>query len=383
MEKNIYWLLNEVEMDLETYEAIELSEKEKESYKRSVLHRIGNTNSKKRKNTWKKVVGAAAALAVILGVAGVADPVLAKDIYSALFGKLIAHEKEQVQQGETMDSDLKKYAIIGKNAKEVSKEDKSAGETTVEKDGITFAVSDVYCDGYHLYYLLSLRTERKDFEKAEYIRLGKNIHGVEFKINGKQVYPDEAGSFEKIEDGLYTSVAQQDLSSLTDVNEQPVDISDAKTFTVEYSIKDQLLGQYWQQDEMEEITTGTVENTWKLQFSVPVDRSGVKEIVLDQESNGVSLTKASVTKGGLVLEGITPDFSQAPYNDPYNDPAMTLYDADGNMLCEVEGSSTENADGTATFHVHYLYNGEKNLIFKITNKNVDNKTIAAFRFQVQ
>ena len=383
MEKNIYGLLNEVEMDLETYEAIELSEKEKESYKRSVLHRIGNTNSKKRKNTWKKVVGAAAALAVILGVVGVADPVLAKDIYSALFGKLIAHEKEQVQQGETMDSDLKKYAIIGKNAKEVSKEDKSAGETTVEKDGITFAVSDVYCDGYHLYYLLSLRTERKDFEKAEYIRLGKNIHGVEFKINGKQVYPDEAGSFEKIEDGLYTSVAQQDLSSLTDVNEQPVDISDAKTFTVEYSIKDQLLGQYWQQDEMEEITTGTVENTWKLQFSVPVDRSGVKEIVLDQESNGVSLTKASVTKGGLVLEGITPDFSQAPYNDPYNDPAMTLYDADGNMLCEVEGSSTENADGTATFHVHYLYNGEKNLIFKITNKNVDNKTIAAFRFQVQ
>lgn len=54
MEKNIYGLLNEVEMDLETYEAIELSEKEKESYKRSVLHRIGNTNSKKRKNTWKK-----------------------------------------------------------------------------------------------------------------------------------------------------------------------------------------------------------------------------------------------------------------------------------------------------------------------------------------
>ena len=154
MEKNIYGLLNEVEMDLETYEAIELSEKEKESYKRSVLHRIGNTNSKKRKNTWKKVVGAAAALAVILGVAGVADPVLAKDIYSALFGKLIAHEKEQVQQGETMDSDLKKYAIIGKNAKEVSKEDKSAGETTVEKDGITFAVSDVYCDGYHLYLSL-------------------------------------------------------------------------------------------------------------------------------------------------------------------------------------------------------------------------------------
>ena len=34
--KNIYGLLNEVEMDLETYEAIELSEKEKESYKRSV-----------------------------------------------------------------------------------------------------------------------------------------------------------------------------------------------------------------------------------------------------------------------------------------------------------------------------------------------------------
>lgn len=383
MEKNIYGLLNEVEMDLETYKATELSEKEKERYKRNILHRIGNTNSKKRKNTWKKVVGAVAALAVILGVAGVANPVLAKDIYSALFGKLIEHEREQIQQRETTDSDLKKYAIIGKNAKEVSEEDKAAGETTVEKDGITFAVSDVYSDGYHLYYLLSLRTERKDFEKAEYIRLGKNIHGVEFKINGKQVYPDEAGSFKKIEDGLYTCVAQQDLSSLTDVNEQPVDISDAKTLTVEYSIKDRLLGQYWQQDQMEEITTGSVENTWKLQFSVPVDRSGAKEIVLNQESNGVRLAKASVTKGGLLLEGITPDFSQAPYNDPYNDPAMTLYDADGNILCEVEGSSTENADGTANFRVHYLYNGEKNLIFKITNKNVDNKTIAAFRFQVE
>lgn len=383
MEKNIYGLLNEVEMDLETYEATELSEKEKERYKRNILHRIGNTNSKKRKNTWKKVVGAVAALAVILGVAGVANPVLAKDIYSALFGKLIEHEREQIQQGETTDSDLKKYAVIGKNAKEVSEEDKAAGETTVEKDGITFAVSDVYCDGYHLYYLLSLRTERKDFEKAEYIRLGKNIHGVEFKINGKQVYLDEAGSFEKIEDGLYTCVAQQDLSSLTDVNEQPVDISDAKTLTVEYSIKDQLLGQYWQEDAMEEITTGTVENTWKLQFSVPVDRSGAKEIEINQESNGVRLTKASVTKGGILLEGIAPDFSRSPYNDPYNDPAMTLCDADGNMLCEIEGSSTENTDGTATFRVHYLYNGEKNLIFKILNKNVDNQTIAAFRFQVQ
>lgn len=383
MERSIYELLNDVEIDLEQYEPTELSEAEKESYKENILYQIGSVNGKKRKGTWKKVVGAAAAMAVILGVAGVANPVLAKDIYSALFGKLIVHEKEQVQQGEAMDSDLKKYATVGKNAKKVEGENKVTEETAVEKDGMTFAVTDVYCDGYHLYYLLSLHTERKDFEKAEYIRLSKNIHGVELKINGKQVYPDEAGSFEKIEDGLYTCVAQQDLSSLTDVNEQSVDISDAKTLTVEYSIKDQLLGQYWQKDAMEEITTGTVENTWKLQFSVPVDRSGAKEIEINQESNGVRLTKASVTKGGILLEGIAPDFSRSPYNDPYNDPAMTLCDADGNMLCEIEGSSTENTDGTATFRVHYLYNGEKNLVFKILNKNVDNQTIAAFRFQVQ
>ena len=71
------------------------------------------------------------------------------------------------------------------------------------------------------------------------------------------------------------------------------------------------------------------------------------------------------TKGGLVLEGITPDFSQAPYNDPYNDPAMTLYDADGNMLCEVEGGVFKENSETIGFD----YFTKDNLPILATEKN--------------
>jgi len=172
MKKNIYQLLNEVETDFREYEQTELSSREKDYHKQKVLmevRRMGNKENKNKKGrVWKAAAGMAAACAVAVGVTSLANPVLAKEIFSNVFGNLV--EKAQGEKYEKEDTEM--YTKLGKSATaiqdEVSKQQEQGSYvTTMENNGVTVSVSDVYCDGYVLYYTASIKTDNEGLNKAD------------------------------------------------------------------------------------------------------------------------------------------------------------------------------------------------------------------------
>ena len=117
MKKNIYQLLNEVETDFREYEQTELSSREKDYHKQKVLmevRRMGNKENKNKKGrVWKAAAGMAAACAVAVGVTSLANPVLAKEIFSNVFGNLV--ENAQGEKYEKEDTEM--YTKLGKSAR--------------------------------------------------------------------------------------------------------------------------------------------------------------------------------------------------------------------------------------------------------------------------
>ena len=94
MEKKLYELLNEMELDVTEYEDMEWSSAEKEAAKQRVLRKVRKmgtyTKKKERKNgKWKIAAGAAAACALLVGAFGVANPIVAKCWLGGVFGWLI------------------------------------------------------------------------------------------------------------------------------------------------------------------------------------------------------------------------------------------------------------------------------------------------------
>ena len=114
MRKNIYQLLNEVETDFREYEQTELSSREKDYHKQRVLMEVRRMENKAKKNRnrklWKVAAGLAAACAVTVGVTSMANPVLAEEIFSSVFGNLVDNAQGEKYEKE----DTERYTKIGK-----------------------------------------------------------------------------------------------------------------------------------------------------------------------------------------------------------------------------------------------------------------------------
>ncbi len=89
MKENIYRLLNEVEMDLADYKDRKLSSEEKEKYKQRILQEVSRMKDreiaeKRKAKPWKIAAGMAAALAITIGAVGIANPVLAQNVWDSV-----------------------------------------------------------------------------------------------------------------------------------------------------------------------------------------------------------------------------------------------------------------------------------------------------------
>lgn len=384
MKKSIYDLLNEVKMDEKEYEEMELSSEEKDRKKQEILKEVRTMKKEKNMTTRKKVMGAVAACAVVIGTVGFANPSLAKELFSGTFGKLIENSKGTKNEEE----DTARYTIIGKNAvdveAEVQKSDNSeAYITTAEQNGVKISVSDVYCDGYVLYYTTTLQTDDAGLNQADWICTTEKPEAEYVVINGINAGTGTGTSFEKMSDGTFVKTSQIELINLKSEDGQQVLFENENSFDVEYVVKDFAGADADAWDEQGEyVKTGEVAGEWKLKFPVTVDQSQNEIVNIDKEENGIKLTSAVKTKAGLVLEVETPDFRKAPYNDSYNDPDIAIKDSEGNNLQWLSGISKENEDGTATYKIMVLYDGQADLTLEVTNKNVDGEEIASIDFQI-
>ena len=390
MKKTIYQLLNDVETDFSKYERDELSVLEKNRHKQTVLREVKRMKNKKMK-AWKIAAGAAAACAVMVGTVSLANPVFANEIFSSVFGSLV--ENARGSKYEKEDTDL--YTKIGKNAEAVQeKTGKDEGDdyvTTMENNGVTISVSDVYCDGYVLYFTTTLKTEDEGLNKADGILArimddGNKGNGPAISIDGTQLAGYSERPFEKTKDGSFVAMNQIDLMSPADSREKDIDLGlDEKgTLVVNWDLSE-FSGYLWDQwdDSGEYMKTGETKGKWNLRFPVTIDRPHNQTYAVNKEDNGVQVKNAVKTKAGLVLEVELPDFTKAPYNDPYNDPDLAVKDSSGKCLQWINQKTMQHDDGTATMQIMVLYDGEKDLSFEVTTKDEDQIKLADISFQIQ
>ncbi len=386
MQKTIYQLLNEVETDFTEYEQVELSSEEKDYYKQKILMEVkdmkDNTKNNGNKKIWKKAVGIAAACAVVVGAAGTAaNPVLAKQIFSRVFGNLIdISEKEESWVGQN-----KVYTKIAENALPAQGEtdkyqDSKDYVTTVEDNGVTVSVSDVYCDGYSLYYTLAMTTDNEDLNKADTILLYKqngdfSLPKVESEDGKRLDTGCTWGSLKKSEDGsfvgmleisfsndnFYAKEQQEKLKSEIEqkgrlVVDCPVEVL---TGVLNQEAEDRCL-----------VETACVEGKWNLKFPVTVDNADNQTFEINQEDNGILVESATKTKTGLIL---TIDYStyatRPPYDFESGDIWFTVKDTEGNNLENLDWDYNDLF--TENFEV--LYDGQKDIIVEAFTNTQENR----------
>ncbi len=382
MEKNIYELLNDVVINENEYEQTEFNDFDKARSKQRVLRKVRALEMKnKKKGRGKAVAAAAAACAVVIGAVGFTNPALADVVYSNTIGKLIENKI-----GTKDENEANIYKTVAQNSltaeEEVEKSQKADEyNTSAESGGVTVSISDIYCDGYVIYYTAVLQTDDEGLNQADFITAEKGAEAL--TVNGNEAGGVMMG-FERASDGSYVKSGEIDLIGFGSDGDTE-DYSKADSLEIEYVITN-LTG--YKDDEWDDngdyVSTASVDGDWTLKFPVTVDRSENVTYEFNKDDNGVKLCNVVKTKAGLVLTIETPDFTQAPYNDPYNDPEMSVVDENGKALQWFTGGiSQENEDGSAVYKIMVLYEGQTNLSLEVTSRDEEQREIASIPFEIK
>jgi len=375
MGKTIYQLLNDVETDFSEYENVELTSQEKAYFKSEILMEVKNMKAEEKrnkKNNWKKVIGVAAAFAIVTGAAGIAvNPVLAKQVFNSVFGTLINNS------GERYVGEKELYMKVGGFANSVREEvdkykDLGAYVTTVEDNGIALSVSDVYCDGATLYYTLMLRTNNEELNKAENVLLYRQedymgLDGLTIEKNdGSKVRPlgMTGSALEKTEDGSYVGMEEVELYDYNGSYGEKLQPGEDKNIVVNHRISVltgvQALGETDEKGRNQE--TACVNGEWNLRFPVTVEDTG-ETIEINKEKNGIIIKNIIKTKTSLVIK---VDYSGHATKPPFNYegcPVVSVKDSEGKYLDFMGGRG--GGSELFTTQERFLYDGQKELVIEV------------------
>ena len=377
MAKTIYQLLNDVETDFSEYENTELSSVEKEYFKSKILMEVKGMKAeekKKNRRNWKKaagVAGMAAAFAIVVGAAGIAvNPVLAKQLFSGVFGTLINNSDD----GYIGEKEL--YTKVGKKAVPIREElekYKGTGDfvTTGENNGVTLSVSDVYCDGSILYYTLVIRTDNEDINKAEdvctYLQ-DAMMWSPDVERNDGSKVPVSGGSqgtAKKAEDGSYVLMEELDLYGDTGSYYDKLQPGVDDNVIVNYTMSG-LTGIHLDPSDVDDNgnfkETGRVEGEWKLRFPVTVDVSDYEIIEVNKGDNGIIVEDVIRTETTLIVKVNYSGHATKPPYDYSGCPSVSIKDSEGNYLDGIGGGG-----GNFTIQDKFLYDGQKDLIVEVSD----------------
>lgn len=387
MEEKIFDLLNDVQVNLDEYDTQDLSPEEKKQVQERVLREVRNMRNNNHKGRMKKgwkIAGIASAACVAVSVAAIgSNPVAARELLSETFQKIISGV-----EGEKNGDELKEvYTKIGEKSVPAKAEDDTS-ILKAESSGIKMQVSDIYCDGYMLYYTLVLETDHKELADKEID--GISTFSVSDKKNPSTVpaccitidgeedqFPI---GFQKQADGTFASVQNYSLYT----SDNPKEYKDGDRIPVEIDINKFHGYDYDKHNkDGEYMSTKPVDGSWKLSFPVIVDTSSNHTEKIGKEENGIKIIEATRTKATLHLVIEEPNYTKAPYNDPYNDPDIFIQGEDGKDIKWLGGYMAEKKDGSRISYITLLDCGGENFRLQVTDKNGDGGKFADISFKVK
>lgn len=278
---------------------------------------------------------AVAAAALIIMTAGgllFCQPALARDlpIIGGLFQKIQDTNRRINPKDKTVYKQIEKYskntADPGNNTDGSFTEsdgdtDTSSAEskgnanesgakpgTIADDSGIEVRVSDVYFDGYDLYYTFSIRTEDEELSGSEFLTPLNFIEGdllpffASAFLNGTEVTSVFLQP-RKSEDSSFVQLVRisMDSAGLT-----PTDTLDVKlAFNAVGGTRLEDIGTY-EGAYQEAMGHKTIRGNWKLAFQASADPSGSRSLTSPSENQGFSVTKAIATPSNLHLTILIP-----------------------------------------------------------------------------
>lgn len=258
----------------------------------------------KRKRLYSGLGAAAAVVCIIITLSGVlyVNPALARDI--PLLGNIFGRLQSIRDESTYPDKDRTAYQNIEEHSKAVTEPGNVA-----EDQGITVTVSDAYCDGYDLYFTVSLRTDNEELNTADYLMM------LSYKEDDPIAYYPEIGindeevsgviQLQKSENGIYAGLVRIGKNYL-----KAGGFSEEMTVNLDLNaVGAHMLGEEEQSDipDFSRVGFKSVRGNWPLRFTASMDTSGNKMAVPNLEVNGFTLEKAVQTPSNLHITISVPE----------------------------------------------------------------------------
>ncbi len=301
------------------------------------------------------VVAAAAVCAVVaLSATLYANPALARDI--PILGDVFGRLQERRDSSAYPDKDKTAYENIGEHSTPIQE----AGNTAENEIG-TMTVSDAYCDGYDMYFTLSLRVEDEELKTADYFlpmhQEGDDtslLDGGYFTIDQKQVWPVAGATLWKSEDGVYVGLcripsSQMEGSAFADQMTVNVNINGLSAH------KESKLG-YREMFKQ-------VEDDWSMQFDLKPDTSSNRTAEPNAESNGIIIQKVVQTPSNMHVTCYLPaELAQ-------KNPAFVLLDGNGNRVQNESSMHNAQEDGSEIQEMVFNASQAEQFVMQVFDKN--------------
>lgn len=316
----------------------------------------------RKKKLYKKLGIAAAAACVILVLTGAfyVNPALAKDI--PILGDLFARLQELHDNSPYPDKDKTAYENIARHSEPIQ------DPTNVAEDaGITMTVSDAYCDGYDLYFTLSLQTEDEVLNSADQLNLlsYRDEYPIPFSswlyINGEEVGSMLTMSPAKSEDGLFVGLVRVPAMNLEagmfsgDVTvSMDIGAVGAKKFDEPY---------HEEIENYDQVGIKCVNGSWQLEFKAPIDTSQNRTVRPEAEDNGFIVQEAALTPSNTHITLHIPAEWEA------KNPAAALTDAQGNRVQNEAERVIKNDDGTEVRYMILDHSDADEFVLRLYDKN--------------
>ncbi len=307
------------------------------------------------RNKVYRSIAAAAAACMVVGIFGIfyANPSLARDI--PILGDVFGHLQEMRDNSAYPDKDKTAYENISEHSTPVQEAGNSA-----ENEFGTMTVSDAYCDGYDMYFTLSLRIEDEELKAADYFlpmhQEGEEealYDGGKFTIDQKQVWPSEGSTLRKAEDGVYVG-----LCRIESTQQEDGVFGEEMTVCVDINGLSAHKGTIGDMGELQQI-----KEDWKLQFDVQTDTSANREAEPNAQSNGIIVQKAVQTPSNMHVT------CYVPAELAEKNPAFVLLDGEGNRVQNESAMHNMKEDGSMVLEMVFDTSQADQFVMQVFDKN--------------
>lgn len=309
----------------------------------------------RRNKVYRSVAVAVASVCMVAALSGIfyANPALARDI--PILGDVFGRLQEIRENSEYPDKDKTAYQNISEHSAPVQE----AGNSAENEIG-TMTVSDAYCDGYDLYFTLSLRIEDDELKAADYLQPmhleGEDetlYEGGKFAIDQKRAWPSDISALRKAEDGVYVG-----LCRIASMNQEEASFTDQMTVSIDIN------GLTVRKENMaENEKLQQVKGDWKLQFDVQTDTSANREAKPNAQSNGIIVQKAVQTPSNMHVT------CYVPAELAENNPAFVLLDGDGNRVQNESAMYNMKEDGSLVLEMVFDTSQADQFVMQVFGKN--------------